>query len=107
MRENDAFFFFGFCFLPLVFAACVSCLIVFLHSLHINILIILSLFSTDHFKVDHYPCEHPHCLEQRFVVFPTEQELKTHTAREHGQTLTKAERKQALTLPVTLNVSIE
>lgn len=62
-------------------------------------------FPADHFKQEHYPCEHPQCLEQRFVVFPTEQELKTHTAREHGQSLSKAERKQALTLPVAFNVS--
>ncbi len=57
----------------------------------------------NHFRQGHYPCEHPHCLEQKFIVFATEQELRTHTAREHGQTLTKQERKQALTVPVAFN----
>lgn len=57
----------------------------------------------NHFRQGHYPCEHPRCLEQKFIVFATEQELRTHTAREHGQTLTKQERKQALTVPVAFN----
>lgn len=59
---------------------------------------------TDHFKQEHYPCEHPECIERRFVVFPSEQQLKMHTAREHGQSLTRAEKKQALTLPIAFNV---
>jgi hypothetical protein len=57
----------------------------------------------NHFRQTHFPCEHPLCLEQKFIVFASEQELKTHTAREHGQTLTKQERKQALTVPVGFN----
>jgi len=57
----------------------------------------------NHFRQAHYPCEHPNCLEQKFIVFATEQELRTHTAREHGQTLTKQEKKQALTVPVAFN----
>ena len=57
----------------------------------------------NHFRQAHHQCEDPKCLEQKFVVFPTEQELKTHTAREHGHSLSKAERKQALTLPVSFN----
>ena len=35
----------------------------------------------DHFASDHHLCPHPDCMEKKFVVFPTEQELKTHTAR--------------------------
>lgn len=53
-----------------------------------------------HFQHDHHMCRHQTCLEQKFVVFSTEQELKTHTAREHGGDMTKAEKKQALSLPV-------
>lgn len=49
-------------------------------------------------------CEHPDCLEQKTGVFATEQELKTHTARVHGRDMSKAEKKQALTLPVAFNV---
>jgi hypothetical protein len=37
--------------------------------------------SADHFQRDHYLCPHPACLEKKFVVFTSEQELKTHTAR--------------------------
>lgn len=53
-----------------------------------------------HFKQDHHMCMNQSCLEQKFVVFSTEQELKTHMAREHGGDMTKAEKKQALSLPV-------
>lgn len=60
----------------------------------------------NHFRQDHFPCEHPECLEHKFVVFLTEQELKTHTARQHGETLAKHERKAALTLSVAFNVSL-
>ncbi|KAL4444334.1 hypothetical protein ABPG75_012071 [Micractinium tetrahymenae] len=52
----------------------------------------------NHFQTEHHLCPHPACLEKKFVVFPTEQELKTHTAREHGETLSKLEKKAALTL---------
>ncbi|PRW56692.1 LIM domain and RING finger isoform A [Chlorella sorokiniana] len=52
----------------------------------------------NHFQHEHYLCPHPACLEKKFIVFPSEQELKTHTAREHGETLSKLEKKAALTL---------
>jgi hypothetical protein len=45
-------------------------------------------------------CTSQTCLDKKFVVFASEQELKTHLAREHGGDLTKAERKQALSVPV-------
>ena len=35
----------------------------------------------DHFQHEHYLCPHPACLEKKFIVFSSEQELKTHTAR--------------------------
>ncbi len=49
-----------------------------------------------HFKDEHYICQNQECLDKKFVVFSTEQELKTHVVREHGGTMTKAEKKQAL-----------
>lgn len=52
----------------------------------------------NHFQHEHYLCPHPTCLEKKFIVFSSEQELKTHTAREHGETLSKLEKKAALTL---------
>ena len=51
-----------------------------------------------HFKDHHYLCQNQDCLDQKFVVFSTEQELKTHVVREHGGNMTKAEKKQALTV---------
>ena len=44
----------------------------------------------DHFQHEHYLCPHPDCLEKKFIVFPSEQELKTHTARCFGCCLTCA-----------------
>lgn len=49
-----------------------------------------------HFKDEHHICQNQECLDRKFVVFSTEQELKTHVVREHGGSMTKAEKKQAL-----------
>lgn len=49
-----------------------------------------------HFKDEHHICQNQECLDRKFVVFSTEQELKTHVVREHGGAMTKAEKKQAL-----------
>jgi hypothetical protein len=58
----------------------------------------------EHFRRDHHLCHHPGCLEKKFVVFKDESELKRHTAQEHGDELklTKAQRREAFTLPVNL-----
>jgi hypothetical protein len=55
----------------------------------------------NHFRQEHFPCENPTCLEQKFVVFLTEQELKIHTLKVHGESLPKRERKAALTIPIS------
>lgn len=55
----------------------------------------------NHFRQEHFPCENPVCLEQKFVVFLTEQELKMHTLKVHGESLPKRERKAALTIPIS------
>ena len=52
----------------------------------------------EHFKEEHHICQNQECLEKKFVVFSTDQELKTHVVREHGGSMTKAEKKQALTV---------
>jgi E3 ubiquitin-protein ligase ZNF598 len=59
----------------------------------------------EHFSIKHYPCMHQICRERKFVVFSTETDLKKHTAKEHGDTMSKAERKQALQLPVNFTYS--
>uniref|UniRef100_A0A7S3QSY8 RanBP2-type domain-containing protein n=1 Tax=Dunaliella tertiolecta TaxID=3047 RepID=A0A7S3QSY8_DUNTE len=58
----------------------------------------------DHFRQDHFICPHPACLEARFVVFPTEHEMKRHFANEHGDELkmSRAQRREAMTIPVNL-----
>ena len=58
----------------------------------------------DHFRHEHYMCNHQLCLERKFIVFMTEQELKQHAAREHGGDMSKAERRQALTIPINFQV---
>ena len=58
----------------------------------------------DHFRHEHYLCNHQTCLDRKFIVFMTEQELRQHAAREHGGDLSKAERRQALTIPVNFQV---
>ena len=61
-------------------------------------------FAADHFRHEHYLCNHQTCLDRKFIVFMTEQELKQHAAREHGGDLSKAERRQALTIPINFQV---
>ncbi|KAG9005735.1 hypothetical protein FRB94_001301 [Tulasnella sp. JGI-2019a] len=48
-----------------------------------------------HFKEKHYPCTHPQCLEQKFVVFPTEMDLKAHSVEAHGDAMTGRDRRDA------------
>ncbi|KDD76156.1 hypothetical protein H632_c334p0, partial [Helicosporidium sp. ATCC 50920] len=51
-----------------------------------------------HFFEDHHACTHPACLERKFVVFPTAQDLRLHFAKEHPDGLSKGERRAARTL---------
>ena len=60
----------------------------------------------DHFRHEHYLCNHQTCLDRKFIVFMTEQELKQHAAREHGGDMSKAERRQALTIPINFQVPL-
>ena len=58
----------------------------------------------EHFRHEHYLCGHDSCLEQKFIVFQSEQELKQHTAKEHSGGMSRAERRQALTIPIDITV---
>ncbi len=60
----------------------------------------------EHFRDDHHMCPHPACLEKKFVVFAPEAELKRHIATEHGDemNMSRAQRRQALTIPIDLQV---
>ena len=59
---------------------------------------------TDHFRVDHFMCPHPRCLDKKFVVFETEQEMKRHFATEHGDELkmSRAQRREASSVAIPL-----
>jgi hypothetical protein len=62
--------------------------------------------DAEHFRADHHPCPHPDCLERKFVVFAAEAELKRHFASEHGGDMSRAQRRQALTVPIQLQVDL-
>ncbi|GBG69323.1 hypothetical protein CBR_g4019 [Chara braunii] len=55
----------------------------------------------EHFGRDHYLCEDPECLQKKFVVFSTEADLKVHNAKYHGGRMSRSQRKNALTIPVS------
>ena len=59
----------------------------------------------EHFRHEHWLCEDGGCLAKKFIVFLTEQELRQHCAREHGGAMTRAEKRQALTIPVNFQVA--
>lgn len=48
-----------------------------------------------HFRKDHFLCPERECLEKKFIVFPTEIDLKAHQLEEHGNTLSKDVRRDA------------
>ncbi|KAL2941692.1 E3 ubiquitin-protein ligase hel2 [Bienertia sinuspersici] len=52
----------------------------------------------DHFRSGHFLCEEGTCLEKKFVVFPTEADLKRHSALEHGGNMCRSKRRTALQL---------
>lgn len=48
-----------------------------------------------HFQKDHFLCEEPECEEQKFVVFRTEIDLKSHRLERHGGLMSKSASKEA------------
>ena len=48
-------------------------------------------------------CGAPEC---KGVVFGAEHELRAHAAREHGDAMSRAERRQARTIPITLQARV-
>ncbi|TVY41492.1 E3 ubiquitin-protein ligase hel2 [Lachnellula cervina] len=54
-----------------------------------------------HFRKDHFMCPHKDCLEQKFIVFPTELDLKAHQLSEHGNELSKDVRRDARTVDMS------
>ncbi|KAI5071584.1 hypothetical protein GOP47_0013835 [Adiantum capillus-veneris] len=54
-----------------------------------------------HFRHDHALCEHPDCLDQKFIVFGSDADLKRHNALVHGGNMSRAQRNAALQIPVS------
>ncbi|KAL3686871.1 hypothetical protein R1sor_013180 [Riccia sorocarpa] len=54
-----------------------------------------------HFRQEHLLCEHPDCLAKKFIVFPSEAELKRHNAMIHGGHMSRSQRNAALQIPVS------
>ncbi|KAG8968551.1 hypothetical protein FRC03_006951 [Tulasnella sp. 419] len=48
-----------------------------------------------HFRTAHYPCTHPVCLEQKFVVFPTQLDLQAHTVDVHSDEMNSRDKRGA------------
>ncbi|KAF9792169.1 hypothetical protein BJ322DRAFT_17332 [Thelephora terrestris] len=46
-----------------------------------------------HFLKDHFPCKQPTCVEQKFVVFATEMDLRGHMVETHGAEMTQRDRR--------------
>ncbi|XP_042476502.1 E3 ubiquitin-protein ligase ZNF598-like [Macadamia integrifolia] len=54
-----------------------------------------------HFRREHFLCEDEACLVKKFIVFPTESELKRHNAIEHGGQMSRSKRNAALQIPTS------
>lgn len=54
-----------------------------------------------HFRKDHFPCLEKSCQEKKFVVFPSEMDLKAHQLAEHGDTLSKDVRRDARVVDIS------
>lgn len=58
--------------------------------------------AAEHFQTQHFACDHDVCLERKFVVFASAQELKQHQGKEHADGMSAAERRRHLTVPINL-----
>lgn len=56
---------------------------------------------SQHLRKDHFPCNEPECLEQKFIFFATEIDLKAHQLDVHGSTLSKDVRRDARTVDIS------
>jgi hypothetical protein len=54
-----------------------------------------------HFRKDHFMCGERECLEKKFIVFPSELDLKAHQLAEHGSTLSKDVRRDARVVDIS------
>ncbi|KAK7397006.1 hypothetical protein VNO78_18170 [Psophocarpus tetragonolobus] len=54
-----------------------------------------------HFRQEHFLCEDEACLAKKFVVFPSEAEMKRHNTIEHGGRMSRCKRNAALQIPTS------
>lgn len=59
-----------------------------------------------HFKKEHFLCQYKECLDNKFVVFDSDIDLKAHEVNEHGSSLSRHQRgKQAEARRVDVNLN--
>jgi hypothetical protein len=58
-----------------------------------------------HFKKEHFLCQYKECLDNKFVVFESDIDLKAHEVKEHGNTLSRQQRAKQSRVEVNLNYS--
>ena len=54
-----------------------------------------------HYRKDHFLCPEQSCLDKKFIVFPSEMDLKAHQLEEHGDTLSKDVRRDARVVDIS------
>ena len=59
----------------------------------------------EHFRHEHYLCEDSICKQEHFQVWATEAELQQHRVRVHGDNMSRHEKRQAMRIPLDINVS--
>ena len=63
------------------------------------------VLAAEHFRHEHYLCEDSICRQEHFQVWSTEAELQQHRVRVHGDNMSRHEKRQAMRIPLDINVS--
>jgi hypothetical protein len=59
-----------------------------------------------HFGNEHYLCNDSSCLDAKFIVFASDSELKKHRLMTHNDTMSRQERRAALSIPINVTVTM-
>ena len=63
------------------------------------------VLDAEHFRHEHYLCEDSICRQEHFQVWSTEAELQQHRVKVHGDHMSRHEKRQAMRIPLDINVS--
>lgn len=63
------------------------------------------VLTAEHFRHEHYLCEDSICRQEHFQVWASEAELQQHRVRVHGDNMSRHEKRQAMRIPLDINVS--